>query len=107
MKHIECPICSFPNSIQRTVCEFCNASLEEALGNDPEIVPCATCSGTGLVHLDYVETYNEDPQNQSLPCADCGGSGRKALPDERVAAMKKGLPDILETVFGLLELFGK
>ena len=90
MKHIDCPGCGFPNPINRENCEFCDASLEDALLEDPELIPCATCNGTGLIYLQYEERFGEEPENQWLSCADCGGSGRKALPDIRAAEMNKG-----------------
>lgn len=107
MKRIDCPICGFPNPIIRDTCEFCDAGLKEAVMNDSDVIPCPTCEGTGMVHLQYEVKYEENPENQRLPCADCEGSGRKALSDARAEAMKKGFRRSLGTLFDLLDILGR
>jgi hypothetical protein len=107
MKHIDCPICGFPNPVNRKICEFCDVSLKEALLEDPELIPCPTCEGTGSIVLNYKDSCAKNPEDQWLPCADCGGAGRKALPDIRASVMKKGAPGIIDLISNLLEIFSK
>jgi hypothetical protein len=107
MKHIDCPLCGFPNPITRDACEFCAAGLKEAVMNDPDVIPCLTCEGTGMVHLQDEDKYEKDPENQCLPCVDCEGTGRKALSDMRAEATKKGFLRSVGALFDLLDIFGK
>lgn len=105
MKHINCPTCGFPNPINLVTCEFCDAALKDALLEDPELIPCATCNETGLIHLEYADSNDDDPEDQWLPCASCGGTGRMSLPDIRAAGMNKGCFGVIDLAVGLFEIF--
>lgn len=107
-KRIAYPICGFPNPIIRDACEFCDVGLKEAVMNDPDVIPCPTCEGTGMVHRQYADKVEENPETQRLPCADCEGSGRKALSDARAEAMKKGFLRSADGIlFDRLHILGK
>ncbi|MDX1418238.1 MAG: hypothetical protein R3293_28820 [Candidatus Promineifilaceae bacterium] len=101
MRRFDCPNCGHANPRHWRSCENCGFVLREdkAKKTAVEYVPCATCNGAGVIYLDYLDGYEENPQTQRLSCADCSGTGKRKLTELREEAFK-------QLVLGILEALG-